>query len=269
MGDYHVESQLRGFRLIMSYTVKQLATFSGVSVRTLHYYDEVGLLKPAYIGDNGYRHYEEEQLLLLQQILFFRELGFPLVEIQKILDSDDFDKLKSLESHKQILKQELEGKKILLKTIDKTIQHLRGRVTMKANELYYGFNSEKQRGYEQYLIEHGVCSRQEIEEGRQKVNKWSKENWGEIKQECEELNWEFVAALEKDLDPSSVEVQSLVRRHYQWILHFWTPKKETYIGLAESYLEHPDFRAFYEGYHSDLLAFLVSAMKTFANESLD
>ena len=78
----------------MVYTVTKLAKISGVSVRTLHWYDKVGLLKPSYHGANGYRYYEEEQLLMLQQILFFRELGFELKQIEKILGRGDFDKMK-------------------------------------------------------------------------------------------------------------------------------------------------------------------------------
>ena len=76
----------------MDYTVKELAQISGISIRPLHWYDEVGLLKPAYHGSNGYRYYEEEQLLILQQILFFRELGFELKKIRKVLGRGDFDK---------------------------------------------------------------------------------------------------------------------------------------------------------------------------------
>ena len=84
----------------MAYTVKKLAKLSGVSIRTLRFYDDIGLLKPAYYGDNKYRYYEEKQLLMLQQILFFRELGFSLVDIQRIIDSSDFDKTASLNSHR-------------------------------------------------------------------------------------------------------------------------------------------------------------------------
>ncbi|MFZ0566324.1 MAG: MerR family transcriptional regulator [Chlamydiales bacterium] len=87
----------------MAYTVTKLAKISGVSVRTLYWYDEVGLLKPAYYGSNGYRYYEEEQLLMLQQILFFRELGFELKQIQKILNRSDFDKIIALSSHRKVL----------------------------------------------------------------------------------------------------------------------------------------------------------------------
>lgn len=91
----------------MVFTVANLAKISGVSVRTLHWYDEVGLLKPAYHGSNGYRYYEEEQLLILQQILFFRELGFELKQIQKVLKRGDFDKIIALSSHRQVLQKKL------------------------------------------------------------------------------------------------------------------------------------------------------------------
>ena len=88
---------------IMAYTVKKLAEVSGVSVRTLHFYDEIGLLAPAYVGDNGYRYYEEEQLLMLQQILFFREIGFELKQRRDVLNQSDFDKLQALKTHRQVL----------------------------------------------------------------------------------------------------------------------------------------------------------------------
>lgn len=123
----------------MSYTVKKLAKLSGVSVRTLRFYDKVGLLKPAYYGDNNYRYYEEEQIMLLQQILFYRELNFSLNDIQRIISSDDFNKIDALISHKLILEQRLDRTKQLIKTIDQTIAHLRGKITMRDEELFIGF----------------------------------------------------------------------------------------------------------------------------------
>src|SRR5579862_5177296 len=101
----------------MAYTVKQLAAMSGVSVRTLHFYDEAGLLKPAFHGTNGYRFYEEQQLLTLQQILFYRELGFELKEIKRTLGRDDFEKAAALQSHRQILRNNLNRMRMLLGTI--------------------------------------------------------------------------------------------------------------------------------------------------------
>src|SRR3954452_13615283 len=111
----------------MAYTVKQVAAMSGTSVRTLHFYDEAGLLKPAYLGANGYRYYEEAQLLTLQQILFYRELGFELKQIKAILSRTQFEKVAALQSHRKVLQKNLARTGKLIETIDKTIQHLKGK----------------------------------------------------------------------------------------------------------------------------------------------
>src|SRR4051794_12047571 len=116
----------------MAYTVKKVAAISGVSVRTLHFYDETGLLKPAYVGANGYRFYEEPQLLALQQILFYRELGFELKQIKRILGRADFEILAALRSHRKTLQKNIARTSRLLETIDKTIKHLKGTKTMKS-----------------------------------------------------------------------------------------------------------------------------------------
>src|SRR5688500_5527511 len=105
----------------MAYTVKRVAGMSGVSVRTLHFYDEVGLLKPARVGGNRYRYYEEAQLLTLQQILFYRELGFELKRIKRILGRKDFEKVAALRSHRKVLAQKVERGRTLIATIDETI----------------------------------------------------------------------------------------------------------------------------------------------------
>src|SRR3954447_8750524 len=108
----------------MAYTVRKVAAMSGVSVRALHFYDETGLLKPAYLGANGYRFYEEPQILRLQQILFYRELGFELKQIKRILGRRDFEIVAALQSHRKILQKNLTQTGRLIETIDKTIQHL-------------------------------------------------------------------------------------------------------------------------------------------------
>jgi len=124
----------------MAYTVKQVAAMSGVSVRTLHFYDETGLLKPAYYGANGYRFYEEPQLLTLQQILFYRELGFELKQIERILGRADFEKVAALQSHRKVLQKNLARTRTLIETIDKTIKHLKGTKKMKSEEMFLGFS---------------------------------------------------------------------------------------------------------------------------------
>ncbi len=124
----------------MAYTVKQVARISGVSVRTLHFYDETGLLKPARQGANGYRFYEEPQLLTLQQILFYRELGFELKQIKGILGRADFEKVAALQSHRKVLEKNLARTRTLIETIDKTIRHLKGTKKMKSEEMFLGFS---------------------------------------------------------------------------------------------------------------------------------
>src|ERR1051326_8864410 len=123
----------------MAYTVKQLAAMAGVTVRTLHFYDEMALLKPAYHKPNGYRFYEEPQLLMLQQILFYRELGFELKQINEILARADFEKVAALQSHRKVLRESLNRTRTLTETIDKTISHLKGARKMKSEELFAGF----------------------------------------------------------------------------------------------------------------------------------
>src|SRR3954454_7054140 len=124
----------------MAYTVKQVAAMSGVSVRTLHFYDEMALLKPAYTKENGYRIYEEPQLLMLQQILFYRELGFELKRINEIVSQRKFEKLAALKSHRLVLEKNVTRTRTLIETIDKTISHLKGTKKMKSEELFMGFS---------------------------------------------------------------------------------------------------------------------------------
>ncbi len=252
----------------MQYTVKKLAQLSGVSVRTLRFYDEIGLLAPAFYGDNQYRYYGEEQLLMLQQILFFRELGISLSDIRRILSSDDFDKIESLETHKSMLQSGLLRTETLIKTIDRTISHIRGKLIMRDAEMYDGFDPKKQQEHEQYMLDTGVISQQQIDDSWQKVAHWKKPNWETFKDEGEQLNQALAAAASHHLKPDSSEVQTLVQRHYSWVSTFWIPTKETYIGLAQMYLDHPDYCSFYNRYYPNLVEYLVEAMRVFAAHQL-
>jgi DNA-binding transcriptional MerR regulator len=123
----------------MAYTVKQVAAMSGVSVRTLHFYDETGLLEPARTGQNGYRYYEEQQLFTLQQILFYRELGFELRQIRPLLGRPDFQRVDALRSHREALEERLARTRRLLETIDRTIDHLKEGKPMKGEQIFAGF----------------------------------------------------------------------------------------------------------------------------------
>ncbi len=251
----------------MAYTVNKLAKLSGVSVRTLHFYDEIGLLKPAYYGENNYRYYEETQLLMLQQILFYRELGFQLNDIQRIISGHDFDKVAALESHRKTLEKNLSQTQQLIETVDKTIAHLRGEEKMKDEELYYGFDSEKQKEHEKYLVSEGIVTQKFMDECNEKVKSWSDKEKNAFIQEGERIMEALIAAIEKNVEPSDKGVKSLMKQHYMWLKRSWTPTKEKYIGLAELY-QTPEFRKFYDSRHPKLLNFIVAAMKIFAEKEL-
>ena len=248
----------------MPYTVNKLARISGVSPRTLRFYDEIGLLKPAYYGDNHYRYYEEEQLLMLQQILFFREIGFPLTDIQQIISSDDFDKLESLSTHKSILQSSLEKTETLIKTIDKTISHIRGKLIMRDAEMYDGFDPKKQQEHEKYMLDKGTITQKEVDDSWKNVRHWKKSNWESFKNDGDQLNQDLAQAMKSHLKPADIAVQALIQRHYDWVKNFWIPTKASYIGLADMYLDHPDYRDFYNNYHPNLVEYLVEAMRVFA-----
>ena len=148
-------------------TVKQLAAISGVTVRALHHYDEIGLLKPASVGANGYRYYGRKELLRLQRILFHRELGVPLSAIPDLLDLDGENQMGVLRQHREKLAAERERYGVLIETIDRTIADLQGERVMANADLYKGFSPEKQAGYEAWLIErYGEPMRSGIESAK-------------------------------------------------------------------------------------------------------
>ncbi len=129
------------------YTVKQISKLAGVTPRTLHHYDEIGLLKPSRVGENGYRYYGEESVLRLQQILFYRELDMPLEDIKKIMGRRDFDVLGALYSHKEALQKQVTRLNRLITTVDNTIHHLKGTTIMSEKGLFEGFSEEQQEQY--------------------------------------------------------------------------------------------------------------------------
>jgi len=148
----------------MVYRIKQLAELAGISVRTLHHYDRIGLLRPESHTGSGYRQYGEASVLRLQQIMFFREVGFNLEDIEKILSRPGFDVLEALKSHRILLTKKAEGFRDLIATVDKTIRRIKGETTMQIKEYYHGFSDEQ------------------IERYRREVN----ERWGEeVLQESE------------------------------------------------------------------------------------
>ncbi|MBA3237683.1 MAG: MerR family transcriptional regulator [Parachlamydiaceae bacterium] len=252
----------------MVYTVTKLAKISGVSVRTLHWYDEIGLLKPAYYASNGYRHYEEEHLLILQQILFFRELGFELKLIQQLLGRGDFDKIVALSSHRQVLMKNLERTRKLIKTIDNTLEHLKGTKKMKESEIFSGFSKEKQAEFEKQLIDRfGEKVKASIAESHKNVKDWTKSDWEKSNKEFDQICQDMTKMIEKKIKASSQEVQRIIRRHYLWLKKYWTPTKESYSGHGQFIVES-ELKKVYESYHPQLPEFMAEAIQIFAEQEL-
>lgn len=252
----------------MKYTVKQVAKLSGISVRTLHWYDAIHLLSPAFVGENGYRYYQDEQLLLLQQILFYKELGFALEKIRLILHRSDFDKMSALISHKKLLQEKIQKDQRLVETIDQTIKHLKGDIHMQREELFKGFDKAKQEQYEQEIEKKfGQASRAHIEESKQKMRQRTPAEHQEVQKEFHRICFELKEAIIAEKSPSSDHVQELIRGHYLWIQNFWTPSKESYLGHAQFILDS-DLRKTYEKVHPKLPTFLKEGIEQFASREL-
>ncbi|MFO7684227.1 MAG: MerR family transcriptional regulator [Chloroflexota bacterium] len=240
----------------MVYTVKQLAEMAGVSRRTLHYYDEIGLLQPWQKGENGYRYYDDAAVLRLQQILFYRELGLSLQEIETAVSAPDFDVLQALQAHRLALLQRTKRLENLIQTIDKTIDHLEGKFEMSTQELFTGFDEETQKAYE---IE--AAERWDADEVKATSQRWQNYSAGQKKQimaEGEAVYLDLLAAMDKGAE--SPEVQQIMVRWHQHMRHFYEPSVERLRGLGWGYANDPAFAAFYEKIHPDMPQFISQAI---------
>jgi MerR family transcriptional regulator, thiopeptide resistance regulator len=243
------------------YTVKQLARLAGVTVRTLHHYDQIGLLKPSEIGDNSYRYYNDQALFRLQQILLFREMGMDLQSIREVFDRPDFDQVSALQAHRQALQTRIQRLKDLIKTVDTTIMHILGEVKMSNKTIFQGFSPEKQEQYEQEAIEQwGETARQSI----RLWNSYSAEKKAAIMQEGGEIYTGIAARM--DLGPGCPEVQALLSQWHQHMRYFYEPALEGLRGLGEMYHDHPDFNATFNAIHPDLPAFLKAAIAIYVDK---
>jgi len=248
----------------MAYTVHELAKLSGVTVRTLHFYDELGLLAPAYHGANGYRYYEEKQLLLLQQILFFRELGFDLKQIKKLIAQRGFDVDAALKAHREALQQSIRRTRRLIRTIDNTLAHREGKKRMKAATMFEGFDEARQAEHERYLVNRfGKEAEKGIAESRMKVKNWSKADWEKSGAEWNGICQDLVRLMKANACPESSEVQKVIGKHFEWLKNFWTPNKDSYAGHAELIVDS-DLRNAYDKYDPNLAGYMARGIKAFA-----
>ncbi len=223
------------------YTVRQVAELAGVTPRTLHHYDFIDLLKPSRLGDNGYRWYGEEALLLLQQILFYRELGLDLESIKRMMEKKDFSVIKALEDHKAALRRRMERLERLIETVDKTIAAQKGETTMSDEELFQNLTPQE-RDYAEEALER--WDPKVVRESHRRYNSLTTEQKKAMKEAGETLNHDWAALI--GTDPAGPAARAVVARWRQGIEFFYTPTPEILVGLSRMYLDDPRFKATYD-----------------------
>lgn len=251
----------------MEYTISKLAKISGVSTRTLRYYDELGLLEPKRISSSNYRIYGQNELELLHQILFYRELELPLEKIKEIIQSDSFDVETALNGHLIKLNQKRNRLDQLIETVEKSIQETRGEITMTDKEKFEAFKKEK------------------IAENEEKFGKEIREKYGNavVEQSNEELRnttasqMENFKALNDKLDrklaeatrlgdPRSELAQEVCALHGEWLVAAWPEgyyDKEKHYNLSVMYVEDERFKAYYDKIEPGAAEFLNKALKIY------
>ncbi len=242
------------------FTVKQLSKIAGVTPRTLHHYDSIGLLKPSRVGSNGYRYYDETALLRLQQILFYRELDLPLAEIKKIMGRRDFDVLVALQGHREALNRKLGRLNCLIETVDTTILHLKGRAPMSEKDFFRGFSDEEQEKYAQEAMQ--MYDPTTVKASQRKWKSYTAAERQKIGEEGKMVYADLLAAIPKG--PASAEAQAAVSRWRRHIEYFWTPSVDQLLGLADLYNDEPRFRGNFDKLSPQLAQFMREAVKVYA-----
>ena len=214
--------------------IKDFAEFTGVSVRTLHYYDEIGLLKPAFVDkETGYRHYDESSLLRMQQILFYRELDFSLKHIGEILSSPDYDKQKALQEQKTLLTLKKQRLERLIEAIDSATK---GENVMNAFD-----NSEFEAYKDEVKEKWGKTDA--YRQHQEKTKHYSKQKWNDLAEGMDQLMDEFALCMKNGESPASSEAQHLVKALQSHITeNYYHCTDQILAGLGQMYVADDRFR---------------------------
>jgi DNA-binding transcriptional MerR regulator len=241
----------------MAYTVKQLASLANISVRTLHYYDQIGLLKPSFVAKNGYRAYQEKELLRLQQILFFRELDFSLDDIRKMLNQPNYDMSVALKDQKKLMELKRDRLDGLIKSINKTIKRMDNKQTMKPEEMYSPFKDEDVKQY-QDEVKQRWGNTEAYKQSMARAGKMTKKEMDELKANGKKFTQKLADAM--DLPVASPEVQKLIAEHYKGIQFFYDCPLSMYRNLGQMYVDDPRFTAYYDKFRPGLAVFVRDAI---------
>ncbi len=246
----------------MEYTIQKLSNMASVSTRTLRYYDEIGILKPARINSSGYRIYGQKEIDRLQQILFYRELDISLDSIKKIVTAPSFDGKKALQEHRLKLLEKREQLNVLIANVEKTIALTEGRITMSNKEKFEGFkknlveDNEKKYGKE-IREKYGEDT---VNKSNQKLMNMSEKEHEEVTKLSNEL-METLHEAYKTGDPAGELGQKVADLHKQWLCYYWDSySKEAHAGLGQMYVDDERFTAYYDEKQPGTAKFLRDAI---------
>lgn len=252
----------------MEYTVQKLSKLAGISTRTLRYYDEINILKPARINSSGYRIYGLNEVDRLQQILFYRELGVSLEDIKEIITSPSFDPTSALKDHREKLLAKRNQLDILIANVDKTLRASERMITMSDKEKFEGFkqelidNNEKQYGKE-IRTKYGD---KEVDASNKKLMNMTEEQYKEFEALGNELISTLIEA-KKTGDPQSELAQKAADLHKRWLSFSWgSYNKDAHLGLANMYVEDERFKEYYDKHEAGLAEFLRDSVQIFVTK---
>jgi DNA-binding transcriptional MerR regulator len=238
------------------FTVKQLSKIAGITPRTMHYYDEIGLLKPSQVGANGYRYYGEEALLRLQQILFYRQLDMSLDKIKQILQNPDFNVQVALERHRVELERRILQMQRLITTVDDTLSYLKGKKEMSKRQFFEAFSDEQQAEYEKEAMQRYDPAI--VKASNQKWKSYSAAEKQRIGEEGNAAYEQLLLAMPKGA--ASPEAQAGVESWRRHMEYFWRPDDEQLLGLADLYNNDPRFKANFDKIDPNLAEFMRQAV---------
>ncbi|MGL5352117.1 MAG: MerR family transcriptional regulator [Clostridium sp.] len=246
----------------MEYTVQKLGMLTGISTRTLRYYDEIEILKPARINSSGYRIYGENEVDRLQQILFYKELGVSLNDIKNIIDDPLFNGADALESHRKNLLEKRAQLDLLIENVSKTIESKNGVINMSNKDKFKGFKekivSDNEKKYGKEI--RSKYGDEAINKSNEKIRGMSEETYNEVTKLEIEIRETLALAFETK-DPAGELAQKAVELHKKWISHYWgTYSKEAHAGLGQMYVDDERFTAYYDKENKGTAKFLRDAI---------
>lgn len=251
----------------MEYTIQKLADLSGVSTRTLRYYDQIGLLAPARRLESGYRVYGDKEVDALQQILFYRELGLELSEIKEILESPDYDRKGALKGHLEKLKFRKKQIDMLIENVTQTILKEEGKTTMADTEKFKGFKEEMiQNNEDRYGSEiREKYGDKAVDESNAKLMNLTQEEYEALEELGNEIKKLLNEAVVNGINPKSETGKKIMVMHKEWLSYTWkTYSKEAHIGLVQMYTADERFTKYYDESTPGCAAFLKEAVETYA-----